>query len=267
VRLRVSELARRAGISVQQVRTYADRGLLPPVERTASGYRVFTTVHERALHTVRRMAAGHGWQRTGEIMRAVHEGRVEAALALLDDSHAELSRERAALVRVLGAFDALAGSAGRTSAVDSADRPSATLDEHRPPQVLAGLTAPPAPVAPARGRRIGEVAELVGVRTSALRVWEAMGLLRPGREQATGYRLYDAREVRKAQVLALLRRAHYPLPTVAAVMRELESTGNPQRLRAALDRRSHDLHRLSLLRLDGSAALHDYLSTVLSVDE
>ncbi|MBA2891107.1 MerR family transcriptional regulator [Nonomuraea soli] len=248
VRLRVSELARRAGISVQQVRTYADQGLLPPVERADNGYRVFTGEHERALRTVRSMAAGHGWQCTGEVMRAVHAGRVEDALALVDASHAELSRERADLARVLGAFEELAAP--------TPVRGAGT------PEVLAGLTTAREGATRAGGgrvMRVGEVAGLVGVRTSALRVWESMGLLRPSRDRATGYRVYDAHEVRKAQAVALLRRAHYPLPAVEAVMRELDSAGSPQRLRRELARRGEDLHRLSLLRLAGSAALHDYL--------
>ncbi|MFI6478795.1 MerR family transcriptional regulator [Nonomuraea sp. NPDC050663] len=267
-RVRVSELARRAGVSVQQVRNYADQGLLPPVERAGNGYRVFTGEHERALRTVRSMAAGHGWQCTGEVMRAVHAGRLEDALALVDASHAELSRERADLARVLGAFEELAAPAGRSDA--------------GAPEVLAGLTSARVETARAgagradaglvgagragAGRvgaagvmRVGEVAGLVGVRASALRVWESMGWLRPSRDRVTGYRVYDAHEVRKAQAVALLRRAHYPLPAVEAVMRELDSAGSPQRLRRELARRGEDLHRLSLLRLAGSAALYDYL--------
>ncbi|NUT39790.1 MAG: MerR family transcriptional regulator [Thermoactinospora sp.] len=242
-RVRVSELARRAGVSVQQVRNYADQGLLPPVERAGNGYRVFTGEHERALRTVRSMAAGHGWQCTGEVMRAVHAGRLEEALALVDASHAELTRERADLAQVLGAFEELAVPAERSHA--------------GAPEVLAGLTS--ARAGGARVMRVGEVAGLVGVRASALRVWESMGLLRPSRDRVTGYRVYDALEVRKAQAVALLRRAHYPLPAVEAVMRELDSAGSPQRLRRELARRGEDLHRLSLLRLAGSAALYDYL--------
>ena len=42
MRLRATDLARRGGVSVQQVRNYVDQGVLPPVERLPSGYRVFT---------------------------------------------------------------------------------------------------------------------------------------------------------------------------------------------------------------------------------
>lgn len=67
-RLRAVDLAAGAGISVQQVRNYVDLGVLPPVRRTDSGYRIFTAEHARALAVARRMAEGYGWARTREIM-------------------------------------------------------------------------------------------------------------------------------------------------------------------------------------------------------
>ena len=113
-RLRISDLARTAGVSVQQVRNYVDLGLLPPVERTPSGYRVFTPDHAEALRVVRSMAEGHGWKRTHAIMRAVGERDMETALAAVDESHAELSRERADIAQVLEAFSDVVANPGVT---------------------------------------------------------------------------------------------------------------------------------------------------------
>ncbi|RKN50076.1 MerR family transcriptional regulator [Micromonospora costi] len=223
-------------MSVQQVRNYVDLGVLPPVRRTDSGYRIFTTEHARALAVARRMAEGHGWVRTREIMAAVHRGDLPAALAALDGGHAELDRERADIQRALGAFETV---------------------------VASPAAAGPAPRRPAR---IGEVARLVGVRTSQLRIWEARGLLRPERARGTGYRVYDEAEQRAAQVVALLRRGAYPFDIIAAVLAELRTTGSPQRVRAELARREQDLHRRSLRRLRASAALHDYLRHRESLD-
>lgn len=232
-RLRAVDVARTAGISTQQVRNYVDLGLLPPVTRTDSGYRVFTADHTVAVTAVRRMAAGHGWARTREIMRAVHHGDLDAALAALDAGHAELDRERAELAGVRAAFDELA----RTTAG-------------------AGDEAAPRP---RYSRHIGEVAHVTGVRTSALRVWEKYGLLRPSRDPVTGYRVYDAAEVRNARVVALLRRGGYPLPLVGAVLGELRSTGDPQRVQAELAKRDRELTARSAHRMAGTAALHAYL--------
>jgi DNA-binding transcriptional MerR regulator len=232
VRLRAIDLARTVGISVQQVRNYVELGILPPVERMANGYRIFTGEHAQALVVARKMAEGHGWTCTRAIMHAVHEGDLESALATLDRSHAELDRERADIDKVLSALETV-------------------------------VTSPTAvgPV-PRRGIRIGEVAAAVGVRTSSLRIWEERGLLRPGREKVTGYRVYDESELHKAHVVALLRRGDYPFPIMHAVLDELRTTGSSERVRAELAKREQDLHRRSLRRLRASAALYAYLQRV-----
>ncbi|MCP9999653.1 MerR family DNA-binding transcriptional regulator [Streptomyces sudanensis] len=103
-RLKAADLARSAGISVQQLRTYADTGLLPPVERTPAGYRVFTPAHADALAVARELAAGHGWATARSVMAAVHAGDLGTALAALDAGHARLDRERAELAAVREAW-------------------------------------------------------------------------------------------------------------------------------------------------------------------
>jgi DNA-binding transcriptional MerR regulator len=226
-KLRITDLARMAGVSVQQVRNYVDLGVLPAVERTPSGYRVFTEAHAEALLIVRQLADGHGWERTRVIMRAVHAGDLATVLATVDASHAELDRERADITRVLGAFETV----GTREVVPRPRRPL----------------------------RIGEVADVVGVRTPVLRLWEQRGLLQPERERGTGYRVYDPAELRKAEVVALLRRGNYPYPIVRAVLDELGPQGRPERVRAELAKREQELTRRSLRRLHASAALSAYL--------
>ena len=229
-RPRAVDLARSAGLSVQQVRNYVDQGLLPPVERTPSGYRIFTPQHAEALEVARALIAGHGWHPAREIMQAVHAGDVEAALARVDQGHAELDRERAHIDRVLGAFESIV----TTTRDDPARR---------------------------RGLRIGEVAGAVGVRTSALRLWEHYGLLQPDRERVTGYRTYDEAEFRNAHLVALLRKGGYRLDIVRAVIDEMRSSHHrkPERVRAELARREQELHRRSWQRLRASALLYAYV--------
>jgi DNA-binding transcriptional MerR regulator/quercetin dioxygenase-like cupin family protein len=65
--------------------------------------------------------------------------------------------------------------------------------------VQAEGTAPSAP------RRIGEVARLVGVSPSALRVWERQGLVHPRRTDA-GYRVYSNEDLRLLRRVRELRR-------------------------------------------------------------
>src|ERR1700756_533757 len=54
--------------------------------------------------------------------------------------------------------------------------------------------------------RIGEVARRVGISSSALRAWEALGLVTPQRTQSR-YRLYGESDVRLLRRAIFLRRA------------------------------------------------------------
>jgi DNA-binding transcriptional MerR regulator len=226
-RWRLVELARMAGVSPQQVRNYIDIGLLPPVERTASGYRIFTARHAEALVTVRRVAAGHGWERARIIMNAVHEGDVAAALAAVDAGHADLARERADVAAAAEAF--------------------------------AAAAAAEPPPASRRNALIGQLARAIGVRPPVLRLWEQRGLLHPIRDRATGYRIFEPAEQRTAHLIAVLRRGNVPFAIVHPVVETMRATGSTTRALAELARRDTEIQQTSRRRLQGSAALLAYL--------
>src|SRR6185312_6306922 len=92
--LRTIDLAQAGQISVQQVRNYEASGVIPPTERGPGGYRLYTQMHLMALKTARSLLAGYGWPRTRAIMQVVHRGDLAAALALIDERHAELAHKR-----------------------------------------------------------------------------------------------------------------------------------------------------------------------------
>jgi len=227
-RQRLVELARLAGVTEQQIRNYLAAGLLPPAERAANNYRVFTDQHADAVRTLCALAGGHGWPRARGILAAIHRGDLPAALAQVDDGHAELTRERTTIAAAVRAF---------TQAADS-----------------------PAP--PVRGRaRIGRVAAEIGVRTPVLRLWERRGLLRPQREPATGYRVYDAGEQRAAHLVVVLRAGNYPFPIIDAVIAAMRASGSTTAAIAELSRRDEQVHLLSRRRLQATAVLDAYLAT------
>ncbi|WP_030681812.1 MerR family transcriptional regulator [Streptomyces sp. NRRL B-1347] len=230
--LRPIDLARLAGVSTQLIRDYADAGVLPPTERTPSGYRRFHPVHARALLTYRALARGFGAETARGIMRAVHAADVPAALALVDAAHAELHARREALRATAEALAAVA------------DEPLAGGSE---PRTRSPLT-------------VSEAAAQVGVRPSALRVWESAGLLAPARERGTRYRRYGAADLRDARMISLLRQARYPLAQIRPVLEDLRETGGSEALRAALDRRTRDLTRTSRATLEGASRLHAYVT-------
>jgi DNA-binding transcriptional MerR regulator len=238
-RLRTVDLARLAGLSTQQIRNYEEAGVLPEAERTDSGYRVFGAAHRQALLAYRALVKGYGPVTAARIMRTVHEGDVPAALALVDEAHAELHGERTALRATGEALEALAREAPG-------------------PAASAGPAA-------SRGLRIGEVARLLGVRTSTLRVWEAAGLVSPPRERGTRYRVYGPAEVRDARIVHSLRRGHYLFAHIRPVLAELRREGGSEAaLRSALAARGEALTARSRAMLAGAGRLHDYLDAAQS---
>ena len=70
--------------------------------------------------------------------------------------------------------------------------------------------------------RISEVAQRVGISSSALRAWEALGLIAPQRTRSR-YRLYDESDIRLLQRAIFLRRAHGLNP--AAIVHVLKRQG------------------------------------------
>ncbi len=227
--LRTIDLARAAGISVQQVRNYEAVGMLPPVERSKSGYRLYTQRHLAALKTARSMLAGYGWQRTRAIMQALHQGDLASALAIIDARHAELANKRLQLEQTLSALHALAA---RPAPVQSSLRP--------------------------QWLRVGEAARQVNVRVSALHFWEQQGLLYPSRDQSSHYRLYDAQQMHRLYVVVLLREAGYNFDVIRSVLDELVA-GQPEKALVAVEKRREELTRASWACIEALASLQHYI--------
>lgn len=231
--LRTIDLAQVAQISVQQVRNYEASGLIPPVERSPSGYRRYTRQHLMALTTARQLIGGYGWRRTRQIMQAVHGGTLPTALALIDGRHAELDRTRLQLEQTLAALGTL-----------TAQLPQAI--HSRGQQRL----------------RVGAAAQLVGVRVSALRFWEQLGLLQPRRDSESNYRLYDERQLRRLRIVALLRQANHDFATIRTTLGELEA-GLPQRAVAAVEQRRSEVAGMSWRCLQAMASFHAYITAFM----
>ncbi|HWM36593.1 MAG TPA: MerR family transcriptional regulator [Streptomyces sp.] len=228
--LRPVDLARTAGVSTQQIRNYEAAGILPPVSRTVSGYRKFTVGHRDAVLTYRALAKGYGPYTAQAVMLAVHADDLPLALTFINEGHASLHEQRLSLHAASEALEAIA--------------------EQEPDEAAV----------PRSGLRIGELAARLGVRTSALRVWESAGLLTPQRDPVTEYRRFSATDVRDARLIDTLRQSRYPLPRIQAVLDDLRDTGSRDALRAAIAQRRTELTQRARAMLEGDGRLHSYTS-------
>ncbi len=228
--LRTHDLALAGGISVQQVRNYEASGLIPQAQRSPSGYRLYTQQHLAALKTVKSMVRSYGWPRTSAIMQALHRGNLSAALAIIDERHAEQARKRFQVEQTLSALHTLAAQSAPQSR------------SHHPQRF-----------------RVGEAAKQVGVRVSALHFWEQQGLLHPVREQHSRYRLYDEHQMRRLRVVVLLREAGYPFNVIQSVLDDLEA-GRPEQAIVAVEKRREELTRISWLCIEALTNFQHYVS-------
>ncbi|WP_411083077.1 TioE family transcriptional regulator [Streptomyces sp. cmx-18-6] len=230
VRLRPVDLARPHGLSTQAVRNYEEAGVLPAAERTESGYRSYTPLHACALGAFLALVPGHGHRTASGIMRAVNRGSVDEAFHLVDESHAQLLDDR----RTLRAVESALRDLG----------PDATA---------------PGPAGRAAPAFIGPLADRLGIRPATLRKWERAGVLRPGRDPLTGYRVYDEADVRDALLAHQLRRGGYLLEQIAPLIDQVRAAGGLEPLEAAL----RDWHGRIAARgramLSGAAELDAYL--------
>jgi arsenate reductase len=101
--MRISELARRAGVAASAVRWYETVGILPAPERRANGYREYADVDLARLRLVvslRRL--GLGPEDAGRLARlCLERGELDADLApLLAEQRAAISRQREDLDRL-----------------------------------------------------------------------------------------------------------------------------------------------------------------------
>jgi DNA-binding transcriptional MerR regulator len=217
------------GYSTQQVRDLERLGVLPAAERTRNGYRRYQERHITALRAYRALAAAIGPVPARQMMPTLVQGTLDAAAEKIDDLHALLARNRDQVREARRGLQAVLADA--THVFD--DRDAMT---------------------------ISELAEALGVRSSALRHWEHEGLVNPDRISRAHTRRYNARAITEARIVAALRSGGHRIPSIARVLDQLREHGLTAEAHALLDARLSELSRRSVALLEASGRLHALLS-------
>jgi MerR family redox-sensitive transcriptional activator SoxR len=104
---------------------------------------------------------------------------------------------------------------------------------------------------------IGQVARTVGIRTSAIRYYERVGVL-PEPERESGQRRYSPETVRRLQILGIAQRAGFTLDE-AAVLLGTRNGGTPanEQLRALAQQKLPEVDAL----IARAQAMRDWLAT------
>ena len=220
------DLARAHGLSTQAIRNYEAAGILPPADRTPAGYRAYTPRHARALAAFLALVRGHGHPTAAAVMQAVNRDATEEAFRLIDESHARL------------------------------------LDDRRTLRAVESAVGDLQPLPPERGSTfVGPLSRRLGIRAATLRKWERAGLVHPGRDPRTGYRVYEAADVHDALLAHQLRRGGYRLDQIAPLIAQVRSAGGIEPLESMLADWQARLTALGRAMLGGAAALNTYLES------
>jgi DNA-binding transcriptional MerR regulator len=206
--LRTTDLARAVGIHPNTVRRYADWGLIPPVERSPAGYRLFTQRHLDCLQLARMVYAapypGRGFRALGNeiVQRAVADDWTGA----LEKAHEHLIAVRVELERANEAANLL-------------EHWAQTRIESNPEEEPLS---------------IGEVSKLLGVSLDVIRNWERSGFLQVPRNSYNNYRLFGRKEIERMRIIRMLSRAGYSHMAILRMFLELDA-GNTRDLKKILD--------------------------------
>ncbi|CAM3715670.1 MULTISPECIES: MerR family transcriptional regulator [Paenibacillus] len=189
--IRPIEIARKLGISTSALRHYESWGIVPPTERTASGYRIYTEEHAAYFECIRAMFPGFGVDVTKKVMKKLQEKELDEALWIINEVQARLHRDKTLAERTIRILE--------TEQLDDAD---------------------------SHGRKdkmtIGEVAAETGVEATAIRHWEKEGVITLPRDEENGYRTFNRALVRQILIIRILRSANYPLEVIKDVLQELQ---------------------------------------------
>ncbi|WP_084278803.1 MerR family transcriptional regulator [Anoxybacteroides tepidamans] len=202
--IRPIDIARKLNISTSALRHYESWGLVPPPERKANGYRIYTETHVAYFECIRAMYPGFGMELIRKIMPLLHENKITEALWLVNEAQANLYHEKQRAEQVLKALK------------------MGDSDEFLPKKKQAWFT-------------IGEVAKVVGVPSSTLRHWEKEGMVIPKRDKENGYRKYSRADIRKLLIIRTLRAAVYSLDTVKEMIAEFDNNNIAQAEKIAKD--------------------------------
>jgi DNA-binding transcriptional MerR regulator len=203
--LRTATVAKAVGVHPNTVRLYEELGFLPPIPRSATGYRLFTPMHleqARLTHLALQWPYPGGKEVVIDLVKSAAHGDLGMAMELAYRYLANVRVERTYAEAAIEFLERWAHG----YALD-------TTQHHL---------------------NISEAAARLGVTVDMLRNWERNGLVTIPRAESSAYRLYGADEFARLRVIRMLRQSGYSLMAILRMLLQFDA-GQRVNLRAALD--------------------------------
>jgi len=190
---KTSEIARLAGVHPNTVRLYEDAGFITPPQRQKNGYRVYTELQLSQMRLARLAMRAEVLQ-NGLRKKAIEVIRLSA---LCD-------------------FGGALQSAGEYAAMLTREMENARAAAASAQAILSGKGAPDG-----RPLKRFEAAQRLHVTVDTLRNWELNGLVTVKRRE-NGYRIYDALDLERLNIIRTLRCAGYSLSAILRLLNRLD---------------------------------------------
>ncbi|WP_405176660.1 MerR family DNA-binding transcriptional regulator [Paenibacillus sp. FSL H8-0261] len=220
-------IAKKLNVSTTTLRRYEDQGLVPEVPRTPSNRRCYTDIHVQAFITIRELLQGYEIPVVYDVMRKIKARQIEDALWSINQEQHNTQTEKHRLEDVLRMFR------------------NADLSKYNDLEVTNAMT-------------IGEVAQMAGVKPSAIRHWEQEGLITSNRNKDNGYRVYTITELRKIILISSLRKTVYYIENMKQLLNEIE-TQNYKKVELSFELALQKLNSQLMKQFLGIAELMKYV--------
>ncbi|MDF2714393.1 MAG: transcriptional regulator, MerR family protein [Paenibacillus sp.] len=232
--IRPIDIARKLNISTSALRHYEEWGIVPPVERAANGYRLYTEEHVAYFECIRTLNLAFGMDITKEVLIQVQKKQVERVMWLITEQQAMLLQDKISTERAIQMLE--------TKELELVDKKGRS-----------------------RFLSIGEVSEQTKIPSTAIRHWEKMGLIAIPRDQENGYRRFSASHVRQALVIHVLRRSIWSLEVIKQVLDDLNHN-HVERARQIAQQSLRNLNRKNQFQMKGIHTLYRLLHLLKLVD-
>lgn len=202
--------------------------LIPPVSRTASGYREYKAEHLAYFICVRGMISGFHLSVISEVLKEARAQKIESAYWLVNKAQAELRQEKTISENIVKHLYHGEG-----------------LKRNRSQNRLT----------------IQEVSKETGIPATTIRYWDKIGLLAAQRCAQNNYRLYTHQHVKQALALYALklsavtnRHTHF----IERIKEEIKAFDyeNKQKIKELTSGIEQSLAKINYLQIQGIAALH-----------
>ena len=202
-----NKIAKAVGCHPNTVRLYEQWGLIPPVKRSANGYRIYTQEHLDQMRLAR-TALNTPWP--GKAIRR------SGTAIVLQAAGGDLSGSLESAYQHLVLIQSEKNQAEYVAELVSRWAQGLPVDNSN--HVL----------------RIRDAAAYLHVSVEQLRNWERNGLLTVPRDPANRYRLYGSEELSQASVIRMLRNAGYSIMAILRMLIKIKQDDSTD-IKQALD--------------------------------